>query len=77
MKRQTVALVLAGLFLLGCSGNQDEEQRAPRAVSYVTLKISQPAAGDRLRLLRVGPAFQSDSPMKLGRSRRAQFVRTG
>ena len=48
MKNISVALVLSGLVLTGCATDQGEEQRAPRAVSYVTLAISEPGAGGRL-----------------------------
>jgi multidrug efflux pump subunit AcrA (membrane-fusion protein) len=48
MKNISVALVLSVLHLTGCSSEQSDEQRASRAVSYVSLTISEPASGSRL-----------------------------
>ena len=47
MKHKTL-VTLAGLFLTGCSSKPIVEQPPPRAVSYVSLALSEPGAGSRL-----------------------------
>ena len=47
MKNLAVIVAIAGFALSGCAGDQGSEQRAPRAVSYVPLTISEPGTGAR------------------------------
>ena len=48
MKNMSIALVLSVPVLAGCFAEPKPVQRAPRAVSYVTVKRAEPAAGSRL-----------------------------
>ncbi len=48
MKQISAVFLIASVFSLGCSQNQSAQSRAPRAVSYVSLELSQPSTGGRL-----------------------------
>jgi multidrug efflux pump subunit AcrA (membrane-fusion protein) len=48
MKNLPIVLLLVFAVLSGCSSEPVPEQRAPRPVSYLTLKLSEPGAGSRL-----------------------------
>ena len=47
MKNLSTAGIILSLVLAGCSGDQASQQRAPRAVSYLPLTISEPGTGSR------------------------------
>ncbi len=48
MKKLTVAFLLSGVVLTGCSGDQGDERPHPRPVTYVTLKMMNPGTTSRL-----------------------------
>ena len=48
MKYLSIVCMFLSLFLAGCSGDEAPEERAPRAVSYVALQLSEPGTGGRL-----------------------------
>ena len=48
MKRLSLLLVVASIFPLGCSQDQSGQERTPRAVSYLTIELTEPGPSNRL-----------------------------
>jgi multidrug efflux pump subunit AcrA (membrane-fusion protein) len=48
MKKHSALFLLVSAFALGCSQDQSGEDRTPRAISYVTLTLSEPGSSNRL-----------------------------